>query len=425
MTAPYIVEQRTAGYNSSTTLPLGAPNSFVAVPEVGDCAYVVTASTRAAGGRTITGVAGLGATWGLVGVSGPAGVAGTPRIELWRGVNPTTNGNVTVTQDVSGELHFTAFLMRGDDADVAVLNPVAVGLNQLAMRYAAVLGGSVTIPSSPVPATGWSQTAASVGSAGSARGAYRTPTEDPAVAHNAGYSGGTSGASLPMSFGIFAAAPPPVEVGRITWGEAVNRRYEAGCDRGVLYVNGDAGVPWDGLISVDESPVGGEATPYYYDGIKYMDAVSHEDFAAQLSCFQVPFEFARCDGMRQLAAGLFATQQRRRKFSLCYRTMMGQAVAGWVGYKLHLVYNVIASPSSPSYKTLNDNPEAGVKSYQLNTTPEWYGTSATYEATAHFIIDSTTADPAKLAELEDILYGSEIADARMPTQAQVISILEA
>lgn len=423
MGAVSLLEMRAALYNSSTSINL-ITNTFTSTPNPAtDCAYVVTASTRAAGGRTVTGVSGLGATWSFVGASGPAGVAGTPRLELWKGVNPTTGGNVTVTQDVSGEMHFTAFVLRGVDADVATLTPASVGNEQMALRYSAVLGGTVTTPSSPTPASGWTQGPDSVGSAGSARSAYRFATETPAVAHNAGYSGGTSGASLAMSFGVYAA-PPPEGAGRIEWGVAIDLDYEYGVDRGVFYLAGSPGVPWNGLANVEEAPSGGETESYYYDGIKYMEAQRAEDYAATITCYSTPPEFAVCDGMRQLAAGLFATQQKRKSFGMTFRTKIGDSVQEEVGYKLHLVWNGVVAPPNRNYKTIDDQPEPNELQYALSTVPVWYGTAATYKHTAHLVIDSRYADPIALAALEDALYGTEDTIAELPTQTEVITIME-
>lgn len=39
---------------------------------------------------------------------------------------------------------------------------------------------------------------------------------------------------------------------RVVWNDVGKKRYEAGVDRGVLYLPDGSGVPWNGLISVEE-----------------------------------------------------------------------------------------------------------------------------------------------------------------------------
>lgn len=47
-----------------------------------------------------------------------------------------------------------------------------------------------------------------------------------------------------------------------------------------------------------------------------------------------------------------------------------------------------------------------------------------YKPTARLIITSTKVDPAKLKALEDILYGTEDQDARLPLPEEVIQLLK-
>lgn len=103
---------------------------------------------------------------------------------------------------------------------------------------------------------------------------------------------------------------------RLSWGNVGERYYESGVDRGVLYVAG-AGVAWNGLVSVDENPTGGEARPFYIDGIKYLNLPAKEEFEATISALYSPVEFDQCDGVGSMAPGLSAGQQRRKPFGLC------------------------------------------------------------------------------------------------------------
>lgn len=230
---------------------------------------------------------------------------------------------------------------------------------------------------------------------------------------------------------------------QIKWDQTGERLYELGIDHGVLYRHGaDAvknpyakGYAWNGLTSIDESPEGGEPNEQWADNIKYVELTSAENFAGTINAFTYPDEFMECDGSVQAATGVYLTGQNRESFGLCYRTKIGNDVKGSnYGYKLHLVYNAKAQPSDKTRETINDSPEASEFSWEFTTTPVEVTTKREdgtgYEPTAHIIIDSTKTDPAKLAALEKILYGSDATDgaeateARLPLPDEVLTILK-
>ena len=194
---------------------------------------------------------------------------------------------------------------------------------------------------------------------------------------------------------------------KIEWDKTGERLYETGVKNGVLYVQEGGvypkGVAWNGLTAVTESPSGAEATPLYADDIKYLNLLSAEEFGATIEAYTYPDEFAECDGSAALADGVMIGQQPRKAFGLCYRTTIGNDTNGNdYGYKLHIIYGALAAPSEKAYATINDSPEAITFSWEVTTTPVNV-TGA--KPTAYITIDSTKADPAKLAALEDILYG--------------------
>lgn len=197
---------------------------------------------------------------------------------------------------------------------------------------------------------------------------------------------------------------------KLVWDKTGERLYETGIKNGVLYVQSESGtyptgVAWNGLTAITESPSGAEVTALYADDIKYLNLMSNEEFGATIEAYTYPEEFAECDGSKELVSGVVIGQQARKTFGLCYRTALGNDTEGNDhGYKLHIIYGALAAPSEKAYSTINDSPEAITFSWEITTTPVNV-TGA--KPTASIVIDSTKADPTKLAALEDILYGKD------------------
>lgn len=212
----------------------------------------------------------------------------------------------------------------------------------------------------------------------------------------------------------------------LVWDAAGKRLYETGVSKGVLYIQDDSGaypkgVAWNGLTGVTESPSGAEATAMYADDMKYLNLYSAEEFGATIEAYTYPDEFAECDGSSELVKGVTVGQQKRKAFGLCYRTVLGNDVTGEdYGYKLHIIYGAMASPSEKAYATVNDSPEAITFSWEVTTTPV---NVANMKPTASLTIDSTKADASKLSALEAILYGSENTDPRLPLPDEIKTLM--
>lgn len=217
---------------------------------------------------------------------------------------------------------------------------------------------------------------------------------------------------------------------KLVWDKTGDRLYETGVKNGVLYIPTagvySKGVAWNGLTAVTESPSGAEATALYADDTKYLSLMSAEEFGATIEAYTYPDEFAACDGSAELADGVMIGQQKRSTFGLCYKTAIGNDTEGNDhGYKLHIVYGAQAKPSERAYASINDSPEAITFSWEITTTPVNV-TGA--KPTASLVIDSTKADPSKLAALEDILYGKDGEPAnepRLPLPDEIKSLMTA
>lgn len=209
-------------------------------------------------------------------------------------------------------------------------------------------------------------------------------------------------------------------MGRLNWSAIGERYFETGIDRGVLYVGDLPGIAWTGLISVSESPSGGDARPYYIDGVKFLNISSAEEYEATINAFGSPPEFGPCDGTISVRNGLFVTQQPRKSFGLSYRTKLGNDVDGPEhAYKIHIVYNALAAPSQRDHNSLGDSVDPSTSSWSITTLPP---VITGYKRTAHLVVDSRYTANNVLANVEDILYGTDNAAARLPTPDELVSI---
>lgn len=214
---------------------------------------------------------------------------------------------------------------------------------------------------------------------------------------------------------------------RIEWDKVGERLYETGVDRGVIYPQTASGTypkgeAWNGLTEVSEKPSGAEPTPLYANNKKYLELLSAEDFAGSISAYMYPDSFGECNGEKEIAPGVYATQQARKPFGFTYRNLIGNDTEKTKhGYKLHIVYGATTRPSEKTNSTVNKDPEASTMSWEFSTTPvEAEG----YDPTAHIIIDSTKIDETKLKAIEDVLYGTNDEEASLPSLSELVELLK-
>lgn len=218
----------------------------------------------------------------------------------------------------------------------------------------------------------------------------------------------------------------------IQWDQTGKRLYETGVDHGVLYAYDTEaneysdGEAWNGLTTITKSPSGAEPTPIYADNIKYLNLMSVEEFGFTIEAFTYPDSFALCDGTAEPVEGVSVSQQNRRTFGLSYRTLVGNDVKGTdYGYKIHLIWGALASPSEKAAATVNDTPEAATMSWTASTSPISFPAEMNLKPTSSIVVDSTKIDAAKLTALEAVLYGSETDPAKLPLPSEVIALLNA
>ncbi len=191
----------------------------------------------------------------------------------------------------------------------------------------------------------------------------------------------------------------------IVWDETGKRIYEIGIDRGVLYLMGVIGVPWNGLVSLEETSK--ESTnSVYVDGIKISDVYSSQNFEGTLTAFTYPDEFLKYQGIDLFPkSGMEFFDQNVFTFGLSYRTLVGNDSLGIAyGYQIHLLYNLLAVNQDRDYETLSDSSNPLLFSWSLSSTPEQVDT---YEPTSHVVFDSRYISADRLRFIEELLYGSD------------------
>ena len=155
-----------------------------------------------------------------------------------------------------------------------------------------------------------------------------------------------------------------------------------------------------------------DSQPFYLDGVKFLHRVMPGDFSGKLTAFTYPDEFEEVVGSSEVAPGMYYHKQPPKQFHLSYRTRIGNDLWGEnYAYKLHVLYNLFATPDTVAYSSLSDNAQATDLTWNLTGTPP---SSEAHRPTVHISIDSRYADPGVLSTIEDILYGTAFTNPRMP-----------
>ena len=251
---------------------------------------------------------------------------------------------------------------------------------------------------------------------------------------------GTAGATcdqviLSIVFGRFASKGPigyavlyalitcdevePPAAFWISWWEPGSRAYERGVDRGVLYFDDGRVVPWNGLTEVDES-YGRKSESVYFDGVKLSEVVTPEGFSSKVSALTYPKQFEEAYGSLSLRKGVYLGAQRPRSFGFSYRTLLGTELDPDAGYKIHIIYNILAIPGNRSYSTISDKMDLTEFEWEFKTVPE---TAPGYRPSAYVVFDSTKVTPSLLTELEAILYGTPDIPARLPPLPELLAFI--
>ena len=203
----------------------------------------------------------------------------------------------------------------------------------------------------------------------------------------------------------------------LVWDKVGERIYQVGVDHGVLYLQDGTAVPWNGLIDVEESS-DSELKSFYLEGVKFLENLSPGDFQGKLKAFTYPDEFDSVNGIANVSPGLAYYEQPPKSFNLSYRTRIGNDLDGADhGYKIHILYNLLANPDANTFSTKTDSGVQPVEfSWSLTGTPQKVVKA---RPTVHISIDSTKTPPEILQLLESKLYGTATSAPSLPPISEI------
>ena len=192
---------------------------------------------------------------------------------------------------------------------------------------------------------------------------------------------------------------------RIVWGS--DAPSETGLDRGVLYLAGGGGVPWNGLVSGDEGSEEIFDKDRYFDGINYTLMQSLGSCAATLQAYTSPEEFDAYDGYQD-----FKMHQGRREFGLSWREP---------GNEIHILYNCLAMPSKKQFATKTNALNITPIAWDIATRPIAFDSVA---PTAHLVVRPADGYPSIIEDFEGMLYGTDSTEPYLPTPQELFEFFE-
>jgi hypothetical protein len=209
----------------------------------------------------------------------------------------------------------------------------------------------------------------------------------------------------------------------LEWDKPEEKLYQAGVDRGIIsmIVDGVEVVEvWNGLTSVEESG-SVDVSSYYMDGVKYMINAIPGDFSGNLKAITYPDLFELAIGIKSLPGGIYLSDQPLKSFNLSYRTKIGTELSE--GYKVHLLYNVTASPNAQTFETISNEISPVEFDWDLTAIPEEF---PNHRPMAHLSISSLDdSGISVLSAIERSLYGTADSDPHFPSIEEIINTFSA
>lgn len=208
---------------------------------------------------------------------------------------------------------------------------------------------------------------------------------------------------------------------RLSWDTPGDRYFEIGVDRVVLHTNTHPPVPWNGVTNIEQRPIVEVPTPNYYDGVKFFNSFGSASYEASLEAYTYPDEFAECEGNAYDTVGIMYDGQPRSDFSLVYRTTIGNDEDNTShGYKIHIIYQAVATPNESSYSTFSEDISPSMFSWTISTLPIEV---AGRRPTAHITLDTRKISPPAIDAIENLLYGTSTTPPVLPTPEELATVI--
>lgn len=141
------------------------------------------------------------------------------------------------------------------------------------------------------------------------------------------------------------------------------RKYQHGLDRGRVYVQNGRPLPWTGLAQVEDKRLNVEVTPLYDDGIKYDLLSEAASTGVKINCYNYPSALDGVTGFALDDHGILYDEQPLGFFSFAYRSMTD------TGYKIIVVFNVMAVPGNVVHETMEKTPSPTMFSFDGEAVP--------------------------------------------------------
>lgn len=186
---------------------------------------------------------------------------------------------------------------------------------------------------------------------------------------------------------------------RLEWDIPEDRKIISGVDRGVVYFPNAAPKAWNGLVSVTEDQTDADVYDAYFDGEKYSTNRAPEGVSVQVEAYTYPDGLDEYDG----------------EVDLCWRNKIANV------YEIHLLYNVLLDLKDEPRQTINDSSDPLLFQWEGPSRPV---VGRNLRATSHVLIRTEDVTANLLSTLENILYGTDSDQPRMPQLTELLDIFE-
>lgn len=185
---------------------------------------------------------------------------------------------------------------------------------------------------------------------------------------------------------------------RIIWHQS-DRKFEDGVDQGIIFPSSGGGIPWYGLVRVEEMPESAPVESYFIDGAMVDRSNPVEDFSAIVEAYTYPDELDDPDFL----------------FGFSYRSLDDSG-----RYILHLIYQATVEVPEESLSTLSDRIDPSHFVWKLDAAPVRVPRVRPF---AHIQLDSALLHPLQLWTIENHLYGTGLTEPAMPSPEWIVELL--